>query len=436
MNSIPRRTDASRTSPRRTGQGLVEFALILPVLLLVVFVVVELARLLAAWLAIENAARFGVRYAVTGEYDPGYCDELYSGPCETLDQEDGARIPSIVDVTRDGAVAILLDPTVEDVGERGFFKVTVCSNRDPARFYYVPPDPDAPKAAECLDPITDEPAEDAGGPGNRVSVTVDFDHPLITPILSNFWPVLHLNATREGIVEQFRTARIAGLPATISGPSLTPSDTPTPSLTPTPSPTPTNTLTPTATQTPDCSDIYIQSMWISGDDVRADVNNDNDATAFLTNTHLTWTELSSSMEVNTFTWSGSVYAEPDDNSSPTSYGGTFLPIVGHTDEEWRADFDGEPYEPIWGTYTLTLTFEFPESVTCIKSRTISAAQPPSPTPSRTPTIGPTPTRTPTRTPSRTPTSGPPPTTAPTKTNTPIPTDPPPTAPLPTDCFDC
>jgi hypothetical protein len=434
MSKLSRRDPATTSSPRRTGQGLVEFALILPVLLLVVFVVVELARLLAAWLAIENAARFGVRFAVTGEYNPGYCDELYSGPCVTLEQEDQARIPSIIDVTRDGAVAILRDDTVIDVGERGFFKVTICSNRE--GFFYVPSNPDAPTAADCLDSVSKLSVGDAGGPGNRVSVTVDFDHPLITPILSNFWPVLHLNATREGIVEQFRTARVAGLPATIAGPSLTPSDTPTPSLTPTPSPTPTNTLTPTATQTPDCSDIYIQSMWISGDDVRADVNNDNDADAFLTDTHLSWSELASSMEVNEFQWSGDQYYGGDDSSSPTSYGGTFLPIVGHTDEEWRVDFDGEPYEPIWGTYTLTLTFEFPGSVTCTKSRTISAAQPPSPTPSRTPTIGPSATRAPTRTPSRTATSGPTSTTAPTKTKTPIPSDTPPVPPTGTNCFDC
>jgi hypothetical protein len=435
MSSIPAITPRSAASSRRPGQGLVEFALILPVLLLVVFVVIELARLLAAWLAIENAARFGVRYAVTGEFDPAYCDILYSGPCETLEEEDGARVPSIKDVTTDGAVAILRDDTVLDVGKRGYFKVTVCSNRDD-KFFYVAPDLSAPSAAECLDKATTLPAEDAGGPGNRVSVTVYFDHPLIAPILSNFWPVLHLSATREGIVEQFRTARVVGLPATISGPSLTPSDTPTPSLTPTPSPTATNTLTPTATETPNCSDIYIQSIWISGDDVRADVNNDNDATGFLTTTHLSWTELTSSMRVNEFIWAGGQYYPGDDDSSPTSVGDTFLPIAGHTDEEWRSDFDGEPYEPIWGTYTLTLTFEFPDSVTCVKSRSVSAAQPPSPTPSRTPTVGPTATRTPTRTPTRTATSGPPPTVAPTKTKTPIPTEPPPTAPPPTFCFDC
>jgi hypothetical protein len=142
------------------------------------------------------------------------------------------------------------------------------------------------------------------------------------------------------------------------------------------------------------------------------------------------------MEVNTLTFAGHDYADLDDNSSPSTYDGSFEPIVGHTDEEWRADFNGVPYTPIWGTYTVTLTFQFPDSVTCTKSRTISAAQPPSPTPSRTPTVGPSATRAPTRTPSRTATSGPTSTTAPTKTKTPVPTDPPPATDTTVPCFDC
>ena len=41
-------------------------------LLPVLFVIIELGRLLAAWMAVENGARFGVGYAVTGEYQGLY----------------------------------------------------------------------------------------------------------------------------------------------------------------------------------------------------------------------------------------------------------------------------------------------------------------------------------------------------------------------------
>ncbi len=65
------------------GQGLAEFALILPLVLFTIFVLIELARVLHAWITVENGARFGVRYAVTGEYDADYCTSLYGGPCNT-----------------------------------------------------------------------------------------------------------------------------------------------------------------------------------------------------------------------------------------------------------------------------------------------------------------------------------------------------------------
>ncbi|MER3467340.1 MAG: pilus assembly protein TadE, partial [Thermoflexus sp.] len=45
----------------RRAQSVVEFALALPVFLLLVFVVIELGRLFYAWAAIENNARAAAR---------------------------------------------------------------------------------------------------------------------------------------------------------------------------------------------------------------------------------------------------------------------------------------------------------------------------------------------------------------------------------------
>ena len=191
--------------PRRfRGQGMVEFALILPVMLLVIFVVIELARVLAAYLAIENGARFGVRYAVTGEYNIAYCSGYPGGVCDSQTEEDAARLPSIKDTTRAGSTSVLRDETVLQ-GFPQFFKMTICSSRDAdgngfSDFTLFPPDTPTFVPARCL------PNEDAGGPGDRVSVTVDFNHPLIVPILSSYWPKIHLTAKREGIIEQFRVA--------------------------------------------------------------------------------------------------------------------------------------------------------------------------------------------------------------------------------------
>ncbi|UCF60597.1 MAG: pilus assembly protein [Anaerolineaceae bacterium] len=449
MTALPASRSIFGRRKRFRGQGLVEFALILPVMLIVIFVIIEGARLLHAWLAVENGARFGVRYAVTGEFDEAYC-VMYGHPddkCWTLIEEDGARIPSIKDTARAGSVAILRDETLLP-GEPRFYKVTVCSNKPGV--VYFPPDSDTSTPADC------QPAEDPGGPGDRVSVTIDFDHPLIAPIISSMWPKLHLTAKREGIVEQFRVARVVGLPATISLPSFTPSDTlpPTETLTSTitstasetstETATATITRTPTRTPTPDCSNIYISSMWISGDDeVRARVVNNNTADAYLYWTRLRWDDVPYGY-VDWFRFPDQYY-NGNDYSSPTTVGDTWVWLGGDSTETWRADFDGEPPEGIYGSFTLILRFEYPGWGTCQISRSIWRARPPTPTPTRTATWGPSPTRTrtltprPSRTPTRTATSGPPPTRTKTRTVGPTRTRTPTDEATPTTdeaCLDC
>ena len=61
---------------RVSGQGLVEFALVLPLLLLLIFGLVEFGRLFQAWLTLEHAARQAARYAASGVYNTDYCDDV------------------------------------------------------------------------------------------------------------------------------------------------------------------------------------------------------------------------------------------------------------------------------------------------------------------------------------------------------------------------
>jgi hypothetical protein len=277
---------------RRPGQGLVEFALILPVLLLSLFGLIEFARILQAWLSIENGARFGVRYAVTGQYNVAYCSNDFimahlplnasqaalvtqastddydangTPPydCQVpstktsnfLAETDAltniARIYSTIDVATGGAVAILRnsDPSVRET-DAGYFKVTVCSSRN-NDFNLYPPVPGEFLSSYCTQqPDTDSAHEtmDAGGPGDYVSVSVDFNHPVIVPLISSLWPKLHLTSKRLGIVEHFRTARVVGLPPTLA-PAATGTATSTVTPTPPDTPTPTTTHTPTQTET-------------------------------------------------------------------------------------------------------------------------------------------------------------------------------------------
>ncbi len=247
MKRLPASPIRSMPTSRRRfrGQTIVEFALVLPVMLLVIFVIIELARLLHAWLAVENGARFGVRYAVTGEYDNVHCALFPSAICDDLTEEEAARVDSVFDAARVGAVAILRND-LAPVNTPGFFQITVCSSKRLSGaflYQYHAAVTGAHQPAWCEHIATGNPVNDPGGPGDRVSVTVDFEHPLIVPILSNWLPHVHLSARREGIVEQFRVARVVGLPATISVPTFTPTNT----ATPTDTPTITTTPSPSAT---------------------------------------------------------------------------------------------------------------------------------------------------------------------------------------------
>jgi hypothetical protein len=59
----------------KLGQSFVEFALILPFLLLLLTAIIEFSYAFYTWVALQEVARIGVRYAVTGQYDPQYCPD-------------------------------------------------------------------------------------------------------------------------------------------------------------------------------------------------------------------------------------------------------------------------------------------------------------------------------------------------------------------------
>jgi Flp pilus assembly protein TadG len=74
-------------SARARGQTLAEFALTLPILLLLLFGIIEFGRLFQSWVTIQNASRAAARYAVTGQFD----ENRYS--LDMIPCTDGARKP-------------------------------------------------------------------------------------------------------------------------------------------------------------------------------------------------------------------------------------------------------------------------------------------------------------------------------------------------------
>lgn len=349
------------------AQGLVEFAIVLPILLMLIFGLIEFARIFQAWLSVTNAARFGLRYAITGEYDASYCQDLDGdgNTCRSETdrdtrelEEDDARIPSIEEVARGLAIGPAIDDDAVE-GQPGFFKVTVCSSRAP--YLYIP-SPDS----DCMNDDTDELEEDPGGPGDRVIVAVIYEHRLILPFISNIKPSVTLRAERSGIVEQFRVARVLGLPPLINVPTSTPlppTDTPTPTETGVPTDTPTSTPTvtptetptltptppPTATPVPSCDVLNTnpeEPLYFNGKNLVADLQNLSGAYAInFTGASLTYNggwhdeyaAAPTNMAFNRYTDGGALILDPNNVSiaGPTTFAHVTPWTIGSGDTSWH-----------------------------------------------------------------------------------------------------
>ncbi|MHB8397991.1 MAG: TadE/TadG family type IV pilus assembly protein [Candidatus Limnocylindrales bacterium] len=110
--------DALAPSDRRGGQALVEFALVLPVLILLVLIVLDFGRLYQSWVTLTNAARVGANYAAsTGTYkalDPRYqaliTNEMSGAACQLQPSGGPPPDPTFPNGTQLG------DPAVVSLG--------------------------------------------------------------------------------------------------------------------------------------------------------------------------------------------------------------------------------------------------------------------------------------------------------------------------------
>ncbi|MFZ5879705.1 MAG: DUF4349 domain-containing protein [Chloroflexota bacterium] len=173
-------------------QSAIQFArrrsALLIVLLLLIPLLVEAGRMAWAWWKVNETARQALRYAVTGQINPIYCQSN----CASDAAEQSARLRSI-DAYARSEMAPAWDrekfPTALDV--------TVCSNH-PGYAY------DA-ASHTCL------PREDAGAGGDEVLVNITYNYPLGAGLGAGV-SSLPIQATQRGIVESFRVARSIDIP--------------------------------------------------------------------------------------------------------------------------------------------------------------------------------------------------------------------------------
>jgi hypothetical protein len=414
---------------RAHGQGMLEFALVLPVLLLLIFGIIEFARVFQAWLVVSNAARFGVRYAVTGEYDYGlYCDPNLSPIPADLnnsgkacrdedgtnwpsnpdptdaevrlqrnDEVDYARLQSIHDVTEGMLVGILQDSTASK-DQPGYFKVSVCSSNPDFTYLPLPDD-------YCQGPDGVE-EENPGNPeipgANRVSVYVTYEHPIILPFLNQMIPSVRLHAERTGLLENFRVARVLALPPNVNLPTVTPP--------PTNTPLPTSTFTPLPT--PNCANAGLgDPLLLENGLVEIPAFNNDSVDWTLTGLSFDWTYAETydhdldgdNLFIDYIQWDDLAYLEygtggnpsyttdrrqitsTNSGTSPTELSG-FTPNDFYRGNTYYMRFD---FDEIWASWPDNLassdfgmTLEFDNG--CVLELLPEERLPPTPTPSPTP----------------------------------------------------
>jgi Flp pilus assembly protein TadG len=208
----PRR---SRHGLRSTGQSLVEFALVVPVLLLILLVAIDFGRAFYSWVILQNAARIGANYAGVNadawKADPD--DATIVGTYNALIEEDAGRA----------------------------FCDESWGSGDPPSPVFTDSPADTAGAGQTPDTSYDV------GDSTKVSLTCDFH--LLTPIISSILGGdVELGASSEF---RIRAGDIAGLDNASAIP---------PPSNSTPTPTPTSTPAPTATATATASCLIVPDL--------------------------------------------------------------------------------------------------------------------------------------------------------------------------------
>jgi len=157
---------------REHSQAILEFALTLPIVLILVFGLIEFGLMLQAWITLQNSAQAGTRFAITGQ---GFEDPL-------IDRWDRDRLQLIKDIVRSAASSLRIDDSASPL-QPGYFEVKVYASDVPT---------------------TTPGVEYPGGPEARVAVDVSFNHSLLTPVGRSIAPWVQLRAHSEMITERFR----------------------------------------------------------------------------------------------------------------------------------------------------------------------------------------------------------------------------------------
>lgn len=234
------------------GQALVEFALIISVLLAMIFLIIESARILWAWNTVQNAAREGARYAITGQEQAPDCAVDFGLPKFVVPDDrdvcEDLRLASVIDKAHSHLAGLPLNETSTTFEDGEYYNIEVWGVDEFGQLTY----------------------DFAGLPNSPVIVRVTYRVPIITPFFTPILPSIPVFGQETLNNETFGQLGGAGNEGAALPPDLPPVPTPgvtpspTPSPTPSDTPTPGPTSTPTFTATPPRCDLEFEGSAVSG----------------------------------------------------------------------------------------------------------------------------------------------------------------------------
>ena len=148
----------------RDGQALIEFALMVPLLFLLIFNAVNFGGFLYSWITISNAARAGGQYAAMGASYASYPTLASLGQVATLIQSETSSLPG----------ASGSNPAV-----------TICENRNGTAVAYPPTYPTAACGSGTAPPQDPETITGLGGASTYTTVAIDVTY-TYTPFIGAF----------------------------------------------------------------------------------------------------------------------------------------------------------------------------------------------------------------------------------------------------------
>jgi len=329
---------ARKKSNLQQAQTIVEFALMFPIILLILYGTMEFSRYMQAYLTVQHAAREGARYAVTGRSITGDPDD---------------RPASIVAKARAAASGLRIAPRADtpayEANPNLPNDLDVWLNPEDAV------DPDTRPKPFTPEPIT-------------VTVTYNFEplFPIHIPtvggditILPNLLTVVgqatmiveridRVTPEAEGTLPPSATAgpTSTSAPTPTTGPTFTPGPTSTSGPTATSAPTATATNTPLPTATGSCDVTVSTSLYVaSADKLRMGITNNSTQSAEITSISITWPTSGNNKKLKDIKLGGTKIWDAGSTSSPTNISGGWKGSVAD-----RTLASG-------GTYTLEIKFD-------------------------------------------------------------------------------